>query len=136
MSNAPGGERRGLFSAARSGAATLLSTGRTRLELLGNEIKEEKLRAVRLLLLSQVAAFCLMVGTIVAVALCVIVFWDNRVVVLSSFLAFFLVLGGAAALVLKQSLNQPSSIFAASIGELDEDLQQLNGESDRAPRAD
>mgnify|MGYP000893412103 CR=1 FL=1 len=68
MSNAPGDARRGLLSATRNGVATLLSAGRTRLELLGNEIREEKLRAVRLLLLSQVVAFCLMVGTIVAVA--------------------------------------------------------------------
>ena len=132
MSNAPGDARRGLLSATRNGVATLLSAGRTRLELLGNEIREEKLRAVRLLLLSQLVAFCLMVGTIVAVALCVIVFWDDRVLVLASFIGVFFVLGGAAALLLWHKLHQPSAIFAASIGELDEDLRQINSEGQGA----
>jgi uncharacterized membrane protein YqjE len=44
---------RGLFTGTRNGALALLGSGRTRLELLGNELKEEKLRAVRLLLWSQ-----------------------------------------------------------------------------------
>ncbi len=136
MGNVRGDERRGFFSAARSGVATLLATGRTRLELLGNEIREEKLRAVRLLLLSQAVAFCLMISTIVAVALCVMIFWDNRVVVLGSFIVFFTCLGGAAALVLKRSLRQPGGVFAASIGELDEDLQRINADGDRAARTD
>jgi len=69
--SAASGSSSGLFAAARNSAATLLTAGRTRLELLGNEIKEEKLRAVHLLLVSQLLAFCLALGTILGVALLV-----------------------------------------------------------------
>ena len=49
MSDMQGGENSGLFAALKNIAATLLVSGKTRLELLGNEIEEEKLRAMQLL---------------------------------------------------------------------------------------
>ena len=57
----------GLFAALKGIAATLLVSGKTRLELLGNEIEEEKLRAIHLLLLAQSMAFCLAVGVLLGV---------------------------------------------------------------------
>ncbi|MBK7952806.1 MAG: phage holin family protein [Candidatus Accumulibacter sp.] len=117
----------GLLAATRNSAATLLATGRTRLELLGNEIKEEKLRAVRVVLLSQVAAFCLMIGTILAVGLLIVVFWDNRLLVLGGFIAFFWAAGGFAYVALRRSLSSTRKPFASSIAELGEDLRQLRG---------
>ena len=86
MSETTAGKRAGsggLFAGATNGATALLATGRTRLELLGNELKEEKLRAVRLLLLSQMLAFCAALGTVLLVALLVVVYWENRAIVLA-----------------------------------------------------
>lgn len=122
MSETPAG---GLLAATRHSAATLLATGRTRLELLGNEIREEKLRAVHLLLLSQAMAFCLMIGLILAIALLVVVFWDSRVFVLGGFTALFALLGGFAYFALRRAMRRGQSIFATSIAQLGEDLQQL-----------
>ena len=115
------------MAATKNSAATLLAAGRTRLELLGNEIREEKLHALRLLLLSQIFEFCLMVGTILAVALLIVVFWDHRVLVLGGFVASFFVVGGFAYVALRRSLHSDRRLFSASIAELGEDLRQLKG---------
>ncbi len=127
MSETPGSTGGGLLAATRNSAATLLATGRTRLELLGNEIREEKLRAVSLLLLTQVAAFCLMLGTILAVALLVVLFWDDRVGLLGGLTAVFLAGSGWAYLAVKRSLRGSGGLFTASVTELGEDLRQLKG---------
>lgn len=127
MTERPGSGRGGLFTATRSVAATLLATGRTRFELLGNEIKEEKLRAVRLLLLSQAMAFCLAVGMCLAIALLVVLFWDNRAALLGCFSALFLTVSALCYFALRRAKHTPERLFAASMAELEEDLRQLKG---------
>jgi uncharacterized membrane protein YqjE len=102
MSESASSASGGLLAATRNSAATLLATGRTRLELLANEISEEKLRAVHLLLLSQVAAFCLMVATILAIGVLLVLFWDNRLAILGGLTAFFLAGSGLAYLALRR----------------------------------
>lgn len=127
MKEAPGRERAGLLAAAKFSAGTLLASARTRLELLGNELKHEKQRALHLLFLSQVLAFCLMVGCILAVALLVALFWEDRLLVLTSSMAIFFG-GSALALVrLRSALSHPERLFAASIAELEEDSRQISG---------
>ena len=136
MSETPGGASGGLLAATRNSAATLLAIGRTRLELLGNDLKEEKLRAVRVLLLSQVLAFSLMVGTILAITLLVVVFWDNRVLLLSAFIVISLTSGGIAYAALRRALRTSHQPLAASVAELAEDLRQMKGAASNEPRAD
>ena len=126
MSESASSASGGLLAATRNSAATLLATGRTRLELLANEISEEKLRAVHLLLLSQVAAFCLMVATILAIGVLLVLFWDNRVVLLGSFSCLFFVIAGLAYLALKRLTEAPENPFSTSIAELEEDLRRLH----------
>ena len=133
MSETPAG---GLLAATRHSAATLLATGRTRLELLGNEIRDEKLRAVHLLLLSQAVAFCLMIGLILAIALLVVVFWDSRVFVLGGFTALFALVGSFAYFALRRAMRRGQSIFATSIAQLGEDLQQLRTAAGNESRPD
>lgn len=136
MGNIPGSGSGGLLAATKNSAATLLASGRARLELLGNEIREEKIHAVSILLLAQMVAFCLMVGSILTVLLLVVLFWDNRVVVLGGFTALFLAGGGFAYLSLRRSMSDPRRIFASSISELEEDLRQLKGTAGNESRTD
>jgi len=131
MSQTPGSG--GLLAATKNSAATLLASGRTRLELLGNEIKEEKLRAVRILLLAAVLAISLMVGTLLLVGLLTIVFWDNRVPLLCGLTGFFLLLAGFSYAALRRSMRTGTGIFSASIAALGEDLGQLKGASGNEP---
>ena len=119
------GASSGLFAALKNIAATLLAGGKTRLELLGNEIEEEKLRAMQLILMAQGMVFCFGVGTLLAVALFTALFWDSRLLVLAASGAFFLLLGGFFYSQFKAATHRPEHIFAASIAELQEDLRQL-----------
>lgn len=135
MTDHLGGEAGGLFAALKGIAATLLASGRTRLELLGNEIEEEKLRAMQLLLLAQGMVFCVGVGVILLVALISILFWDNRLVVLGLFALLFLAGGGYFYARFKRATQRPDRVFAASLAELQEDLRQLKAAMAHEPPA-
>lgn len=115
----------GLFAALKNSAATLLASGKTRLELLGNEIEEEKLRAINLLLMAQGMVFCLCAGTLIAVFFLSALFWESRLLVLGAATGFFLVLGLVFFVLFKRATLRPEKMFAASIAELQEDLRQL-----------
>ncbi|MCM8596060.1 phage holin family protein [Accumulibacter sp.] len=117
----------GLLGTTRNGAAALLAAGRARLELLGLELREEKLRVVDLLLLATTTAFCFLIAAILLVALLVIVFWDSRIVLLGALSGVFVSAGALAWRALGRSLSQSGPLFAQSIAELDKDLHQLGG---------
>lgn len=125
MNDIMGGEGAGLFAALKNSAATLLSSGKTRLELLGNEIEEEKLRAINLLLMAQGMVFCLSAGTLIFVCFLSVLFWENRLFVLGAAVGFFLLLGLVFFALFKRAAHRPEKMFAASIAELQEDLRQL-----------
>lgn len=115
----------GLFAALKNIAATLVAGGKTRLELLGNEIEEEKLRTLRLVLVAQGMMFCFGVATLLGVALLVALFWDSRIAVLAASTAVFLGFAGFFYSQFKRATQRSEHIFAASIAELQEDLRQL-----------
>lgn len=125
MVEAPGGEHVGLFSALKRIAATLLASGKTRLELIANEIEAGKLRAIQMLVMALAMAFCLGVGILLAVALLVALFWERRLLILGLSMAVFRVVGGVLAARLQEAARRPQKLFAASIAELEEDLRQL-----------
>jgi uncharacterized membrane protein YqjE len=134
MSGQPGGD--GLFASLRSLAATLVATGHTRLELLGNEFAVEKQRALRLLLLTQGLIFCLGLGMVLVIALIVLLMWDQRTAVLSVFAVLFLGLAGLLYAALRRALQRPEAVFAASLAELKEDLRQLRAVSGHGKATD
>ena len=130
MTGSEGGEggREGLFAALKNSAATLLSIGRTRAELLVLEIEEEKYRLIALWSKAIGAAFLLTLAVIMAVFSLALAFWEQRVLVFGAFaLLFFL---GAAALILalRRQVRAPSQLFRSSLAELDTDLAQLRGQ--------
>ncbi len=115
----------GLFASLKHLAATFVAMGRTRLELLGNEIAIEKQRLLRLLLLSQALLFCLGLGVILLVALTVLLFWDQRLIVVGALVIIFLGVAGFVYAAIGRLLSPPQSVFAGSLAELEEDLRQL-----------
>lgn len=127
MSGAAGSE--GLFASVKNLAATLVATGRTRLELLGNEIAVEKRRFLKLFLLSQVLVLSLILGTILLVALVALLFWDQRVLVVGGMALFFLALAGFLYFRMQRLLHPPESIFESSLAELAEDVRRLKAVS-------
>ena len=133
MNDRQGAESSSLFGALNSVAATLLASGKTRLELLGNEIEEEKLRAIQLVLMAQGMVFCFSVATLFAVVLLVMIFWDNRIAVLGSLTVIFGVLGGIFYTQFRHATHRPSQVFAASIVELQEDIRHLKAAVSHEP---
>ena len=96
-----------------------MSAGKTRLELLGNEIEEEKLRAINLLLTALGMVFCLSAaGTLIAVFFLSALFWESRLFVLGAAAGFFLVLGLVFFALFKRATQRPEKMFAASIAEI------------------
>lgn len=119
----------GIFASVKNLAATFVAMGRTRLELLGNEIAVEKRRFLSLFLLSQVLMFCLVLGVILLVALMALLFWDQRLLVVAVMAIFFLGLAGFLYIAVRRLLHPPESVFASSLAELEEDLRQLKAAS-------
>jgi uncharacterized membrane protein YqjE len=135
MSEAQGAGSGGLFTALRNISAVLLASGKTRLELLGNEIEEEKLRLVELFVAAQGMAFCFGVGTLIVIFFFTALFWENRLFVLGAAAILFLVLGGIFYARFKRAVQRPGHVFSASIAELQEDLRQLKEAAGHEPPA-
>ena len=122
MSGQAGG---GVLAAVVNLATTLLNSGKTRLELLGNEIEEEKLRALRMAIMAQGVIFCLGLAIVLGVAGLAVLFWESRLAVFGLSALFFLLLGAIFYSYFKQFSHRPDRVFAASIAELQEDIRQL-----------
>ena len=135
MSEAQGAESGGLFAALRNISSVLLASGKTRLELLGNEIEEEKLRLVELFVAAQGMAFCFGVGTLIVIFFFTALFWENRLFVLGAAAILFLVLGGVFYARFKRAIRRQNHVFSASIAELQEDLRQLKEAAGHEPPA-
>jgi uncharacterized membrane protein YqjE len=105
---------------------TALGMLRTRLEILGTELEEERIRFAQLALAVAAIAFCLQMAVLLFVILLVVFFWDtHRLVTLGAFAAFFLAAGVVGALVLKRSLARRPKMFASSLGEFLKDEERL-----------
>lgn len=116
----------GLFASLRNLAVTLTAVAQTRLELLANEVEEEKLRFGQLLLFGSVALFCLAVGSVFLAIFVTVLLWDShRLLVLGGLAVLFFSLGGAAAVMFRARASAGSRLFAASLAELGKDRQQL-----------
>jgi len=117
----------GLFSSLQNLAATAVAIARTRLELLANELAEEKIRFGQLLLLGAIALFSLVVGAIFFAVFVTVLLWDShRLIVLGGFAALFLGLGVYAGLRFRARALEGGGMFASSLGELDKDRQRLS----------
>ncbi|MES2771374.1 MAG: phage holin family protein [Pseudomonadota bacterium] len=130
-----GGSGGSVLMTVKNLAVSLLSSGRTRLELLGNEIEAQKLRAIRLLLLAQASAFFFALSLLLTLAVLVLCFWENRALLLGIAAAFSLICAfslywGFRCLLNKRTAYEGSEadlpMFAASLAALEEDIRQLN----------
>jgi uncharacterized membrane protein YqjE len=99
---------------------------RTRLEILGTEIEEERIRVARLALAVAAIAFCLQMAVLLFVVFLVVFLWEtHRLATLGAFAAFFLAAGVVGILVLKRRLARRPKMFASSLGEFLKDEERL-----------
>jgi uncharacterized membrane protein YqjE len=116
----------GLMESLKRLVSTLTSIVSTRLELLANELQEERLRLTQMFLYSLFALFCFGMGMLLLTVFIVVLFWDDhRLAVLGSLCALFFMLGTLMAMLLRNKAHSRPKLFSASIAELAKDREQL-----------
>lgn len=119
-------ETSGLLGSAKRLLATLTGVVATRLELLANELQEERLRLVQMLIFVLFAVFCFCMGVLLLALFLVVLFWDeHRLVVLAALSVAFFVSGGVLVMLLQNKLRQGSKLFSVSLAELTKDRKSL-----------
>jgi len=115
----------GLLASLQHIAVSLTAMLGTRLELLGNEVEVEKLRILRTLLLAQTLMISATVAALLTVVLLALWLWELRLAVLGVFAVLCVVCAWLAYRALMRMATRPEPIFAASLGELRQDLGRL-----------
>jgi uncharacterized membrane protein YqjE len=105
---------------------TLTSIVSTRLELLANELQEERLRLTQMLFYVLAALFCFGMGILLLTVFIVVLFWDDhRLAVLGGLTAFFFAATALMAMLLRSKARSRPRLFCASLGELAKDRAHL-----------
>jgi uncharacterized membrane protein YqjE len=121
---------RGVLESLRSLGRHSLELAQNRLELFGIEVEEQKLRFIRLLMLTAAAIFLGNTALLVISATVVILAGEHaRLGVLIALCVIYL--GGAiwAALALRKELRSAPQAFESSLAELRKDTEWLNPRS-------
>ncbi|MDE2117302.1 MAG: phage holin family protein [Betaproteobacteria bacterium] len=116
----------GLMGSLKRLLSTLTSIASTRLELLSNELQEERLHLTQMLFFTLIALFCFGMGLLLFTAFIVVLFWDDhRLAVLGVLCTIFFALGTLLAVLLRSKAQAKSKLFSASLAELARDREQL-----------
>ena len=124
----PGGtaSRAGLFASLKGLFGTSLALVQNRLQLLGVELAEERLRLLSLATYGAIALICLGAGLVFLAVFLTVLLWDShRLLALGVFSALFLGAGIATLLVAMNHARAGSTLFKASLAELARDREAL-----------
>lgn len=94
-----------------------------RFDLFTLELKSEKQRATRIMLAMQLAVMALFMAFLSLNAFLIITFWENRIAVVGSLLAFYTAVGLLLLWRIFASINNAPPPFRATIGELRKDYE-------------
>ena len=120
------GQPVGLFDSLKTFARTMLALAQTRLEIVVNEIEEQRALLAREALLAVAAVFLLGLGIIFAAIFFVILFWDShRLLVVGLLAALFLAAAAAVYVSLRAAQANRPKAFSATLGELAKDRESL-----------
>ncbi len=117
----------GLFRSLRNLLATVIGTARTRLELLQVELEEEKLRVAGIAVFAIAAGFFLALAVLVFTFFVILLFWDtpHRVLATGLIALAYALIGLCCAAVARSRAQARSTLFVASLAQLDADRQRL-----------
>jgi len=119
----------GLLGSVKTLAATLITIGQTRLELLSNDIEEERAWLATMLVWILAGLFCSALAIVLATLLIVIIFWDSYRLQAISFMIVLFILGAFIAwrAICNISRKKPR-LFSASLAELSIDRDHLSSQ--------
>jgi uncharacterized membrane protein YqjE len=118
-------ESTGLLESLKRLVSTLLAIIQTRLELLSNEIEEERLRVGQIFLYGCIALFFFGLSIMLLTAFIVMLFWDNHLLVLGILALLYLIGGLVAWFAARRVAQKRFVLFSASLDELSEDRDWL-----------
>lgn len=126
----PRGPVRRLIASVSGLLATVIGIGRTRLELLTVEVREELHRTAGLLVWGCVAVLAAGAGVLFAGLAVIFAFWDtHRILAAVLVTAGFFVLAAIAALLVWSRLRSRPPFLQATLAELARDEDQLRRRS-------
>lgn len=96
----------GLFGSIRRVLGTVLALVQSRIELIAVELREEKKRALSVVIWGAVLVFLGFMSVIAIMAVVVFLLWENALAVLAGFSAFFLVLAVGSFFAARSKLEQ------------------------------
>lgn len=115
-----------LAESAKRMAGSMLTIVQIRLELLGNELEEERLYFEQTMLYSGIALCCFGLSITLLTVFIVVVFWDSqRLPVLGILAGLFLISGLMVWNAARNLIRKKSRLFSASLAELSRDRDQL-----------
>jgi uncharacterized membrane protein YqjE len=116
----------GLMASVKRLAGTLLAIIETRLELLSNELEEERLRVRQMVIYGSVALFLFAMTTLLMTVFIVVLFWDSyRLQVLAGLTLLFLFAGLWVLNALRRMARERSKLFSTSLAELSDDIDRI-----------
>lgn len=121
----------GLIASVKRLLSTLISIASTRLELLANELQEERLRFTQMLIFALFALFFFGLGILLLTVFIVVLFWDDhRLAVTGVLTVVFFASGLLMVLLLRSKAKKKSRLFSASLAELARDREHLGVSQD------
>lgn len=124
-------ENSGLMGSIRQLLSTLISIVTTRVELLGNELQEERLRLLQMLTFALLALSCFGLAILLLTIFVVVLFWDeHRLAAIGALSFLFFTLGLLMAMLLRGKMREKSKLFAATLAELAKDSEQIGGKDE------
>ncbi len=124
----PRGPVRQLIASVSGLLATALDIGRTRLELLTVELREEVHRTAELLVLSLAAVLAAAAGVLFAGLAIIFAFWDTHRILAAVLVTLgFFAVAAITALLLRSRLRSRPRFLQATLAELGRDEGQLRG---------
>lgn len=118
---------RSIFSSLSTLLGTLLGIAQTRLELLTNEIEEQKTHLLRLFFYSMFMLFFFGLGIIFLTLLIIALFWDtHRLLVVGLVAASYLGIALAFAIAAFVQIRNKPKLFSISLNELKKDCTALD----------
>lgn len=126
----PGGLVRKIIKSASGLLATAIAIGRTRLELLSVEVREEFQRTAELLAWGFVAVLAAGAGLVFAALAIILAFWETHRLLAASLVAgSFIGLAAVAGLLVRARLRAQTRFLQATLGELARDEAELRSRS-------
>lgn len=119
----------GLFTSISTLLGTLLGIAQTRLELLANELEEQRMHFVTLVFYGMLMLFFLGVGLILLTLLIISFYWESyRIIALCIVSASYLSIVLALAIRIAIQVRRKPKLFAVSLSELRKDCDALEVE--------